>query len=112
MRLSDFKFKLPEELIAQFPSRFRDEARMLVLHAKTGEIEHKLVSDLAAYFDDNLGGLVSAHLLAVYLIIGLGVQAAVFLLHVLIVIFVLCKHSLLAVLQRGQLVGTVGHCGL
>ena len=52
MRLSNFKFKLPEELIAQFPSRFRDEARMLVLHAKTGEIEHKLVSDFAAYFDE------------------------------------------------------------
>ncbi len=52
MRLSDFKFKLPEELTAQVPSRFRDEARMLVLHAKTGEIEHKLVSDLAAYFDE------------------------------------------------------------
>ena len=52
MRLSNFKFNLPEELIAQFPSRFRDEARMLVLHAKTGEIEHKLVSDLAAYFEE------------------------------------------------------------
>ena len=52
MRLSDFKFKLPEELIAQFPSRFRDEARMLVLHTKTGAIEHKLVSDLATYFDE------------------------------------------------------------
>ena len=56
MRLSDFKFKLPEELIAQFPSRFRDEARMLVLHAKTGEIEHKLVSDLAAYFASACSG--------------------------------------------------------
>lgn len=52
MRLSDFKFKLPEELIAQFPSRFRDEARMLVLHAKTGKIEHKYVTDLASYFDE------------------------------------------------------------
>ena len=52
MRLSNFKFKLPEELIAQFPSRFRDEARMLVLHAKTGEIEHKCVSDLATYFEE------------------------------------------------------------
>ena len=52
MRLSDFKFKLPEELIAQFPSRFRDDARMLVLHAKTGKIEHKYVSDLASYFDE------------------------------------------------------------
>lgn len=52
MRLSDFKFKLPEEQIAQFPSRFRDEARMLVLHTKSGEIEHKLVSDFATYFDE------------------------------------------------------------
>ena len=52
MRLSDFKFKLPEELIAQFPSRFRDDARLLVLHAKTGEIEHKVVKDLATYFDE------------------------------------------------------------
>ena len=44
MRLSNYKFKLPEELIAQFPSRFRDEARLLVLHAKTGEIEHKMMN--------------------------------------------------------------------
>ena len=52
MRLSDFKFKLPEELIAQFPSRFRDEAKMLVLHAKTGRIEHKMVTDFAEYFGE------------------------------------------------------------
>ena len=52
MRLSNFKFKLPEELIAQFPSRFRDEARLMVIHAKTGEIEHKMMNDLAAYFDE------------------------------------------------------------
>ena len=52
MRLSNYKFKLPEELIAQFPSRFRDEARLLVLHAKTGEIEHKMMNDLASYFDE------------------------------------------------------------
>lgn len=52
MRLSNFKFKLPDDLIAQFPSRFRDEARMLVLHMKTGEIEHRQVSDMASYFDE------------------------------------------------------------
>ena len=52
MRLSNYKFKLPEELIAQFPSRFRDEARLLVLHAKTGVIEHKMMNDLASYFDE------------------------------------------------------------
>lgn len=52
MKLSNFKFKLPDEQIAQFPSRFRDEARLLVLHAKTGEIEHKMMNDLVSYFDE------------------------------------------------------------
>lgn len=52
MRLSSFRFHLPEELIAQYPARFRDEARMLVLHSSTGEIEHKMVSDMASYFDE------------------------------------------------------------
>lgn len=51
-RLSNFKFQLPEHLIAQYPSRFRDEARLMVLHRTTGEIEHKMVSDVASYFDE------------------------------------------------------------
>ena len=40
MRLCQFKFKLPEELIAQYPAPYRDEARLMVLHRKSGEIEH------------------------------------------------------------------------
>lgn len=52
MRLSQFKFNLPQDLIAQHPAPFRDEARMLVLHRKSGEIEHKLVKDVVDYFDD------------------------------------------------------------
>ena len=52
MKLSQFKFKLPEELIAQTPSEERDEARMMVLHKKTGEIEHKVFKDIIDYFDD------------------------------------------------------------
>jgi len=52
MKLSQFKFELPENLIAQFPASYRDEARMLVLHRKTGEIEHKMVTDLVQYFDE------------------------------------------------------------
>lgn len=52
MKLSQFKFKLPEELIAQYPASYRDEARMMVLHRKTGEIEHKKVSDLVEYFEE------------------------------------------------------------
>ena len=52
MKLSQFKFELPEAQIAQFPASYRDEARMLVLHRKTGEIEHKTVTDLVNYFDE------------------------------------------------------------
>ena len=52
MKLSQFKFKLPEELIAQFPAAYRDDARLLVLHRKTGEVEHKMVTDTVQYFDE------------------------------------------------------------
>lgn len=50
MKLSMFKFKLPNELIAKYPARFRDESRMMVLHRKTGEIEHRQFSDIIDYF--------------------------------------------------------------
>ena len=46
MRLSQFKFKLPEEQIAQFPAPYRDEARLIVVHRKTGAIEHKTLPEL------------------------------------------------------------------
>ncbi len=52
MKLSKFKFKLPAELIAMHPTENRDEARMMVLHRKTGEIEHKIFKDLLAYFGE------------------------------------------------------------
>ena len=52
MKLSEFKYKLPEELIALEPTESRDEARMLVLNKKTGEIEHKLFKEFINYFDD------------------------------------------------------------
>ena len=41
MKLSQFHFDLPKELIASEPPRWRDECRMMVLHKDTGEIEHK-----------------------------------------------------------------------
>lgn len=52
MKLSQFKFKLPEELIAQYPTYYRDEARMMVVHRLTGDIEHKRVKDITQYFDE------------------------------------------------------------
>ena len=52
MKLSQFKFKLPEEKIALHPTKYRDESRMMVLHRKTGQIEHKVFKDILNYFDD------------------------------------------------------------
>ena len=52
MRLCQFKFRLPEELIAQYPAPYRDEARLMVLHRKSGEIEHKIMPELVNYFDE------------------------------------------------------------
>ena len=52
MKLSQFKFRLPEEKIATHPSKFRDECRLMVLHRKSGEIEHRVFKDILEYFDD------------------------------------------------------------
>ena len=52
MKLSQFKFRLPEDLIAQYPVEHRDEARLMVVNRKTGEIEHKVFKDILEYFGD------------------------------------------------------------
>ncbi len=52
MKLSDFSFHLPDELIAEYPSENRDEAKMMVLHRETGKIEHKLFKEIVNYFSD------------------------------------------------------------
>ena len=52
MKQSQFKFKLPEEKIAQHPAKYRDESRLMVVNKKTGEIEHRMFKDILDYFDD------------------------------------------------------------
>lgn len=52
MKLSQFKFRLPDELIAQEPSENRDECRLMVVDRKTGEIEHKVFTDILGYYDE------------------------------------------------------------
>ncbi len=52
-KLSQFKFELPEELIAQYPADVRDESRLMVVHRDTGTIEHKLFKDLIDYFEED-----------------------------------------------------------
>ena len=52
MKLSQFKYKLPDERIALYPAEYRDESRLLVLHKKTGEIEHRIFKEIIEYFDE------------------------------------------------------------
>ncbi len=53
MKLSQFKFNLPEELIALEPSYYRDEARLMVLNRKKETIEHRVFKDLVDYFHED-----------------------------------------------------------
>ena len=52
MKLSQFKFNLPDSLIANTPALARDEARLMVLHKDSGKIEHKIFKDILDYYDD------------------------------------------------------------
>ena len=52
MKLSQFKFDLPLNLIAQNPTKKREDSRMMVVHRKTGQIENKHFRDILDYFDD------------------------------------------------------------
>ena len=52
MKLSQYKYHLPDELISKYPAKNRDESRLLVLHRDTKEIEHKVFKNIIEYFED------------------------------------------------------------
>ena len=52
MKLSKFKFNLPDSLLAQRPAANRDESRLMVVHRKTGKFEHKTFRDVIDYFKE------------------------------------------------------------
>ena len=52
MKLSQFNFDLPQELIAQYPLPEREDARLMVLNRKTGKIEHRVFKDILDYYGD------------------------------------------------------------
>ena len=52
MKLSQFKFKLPEDRIALYPVKYRDESRLMVIHKKSDRVEHVIFKDILQYFDD------------------------------------------------------------
>ena len=51
MKLSQFQFNITQDNIASEPPRWRDECKLMVLHKKTGEIEHRLFKDIIDYFE-------------------------------------------------------------
>ena len=53
MKLSNFNFNLPQELLAEYPAPNRDEARLMVLNRKEQTIEHKMFKDLIDYFEED-----------------------------------------------------------
>jgi S-adenosylmethionine:tRNA ribosyltransferase-isomerase len=53
MKLSQYKFNLPPELIALYPAANRDESRLMVVHRDTGKIEHRIFKDVLEYFDEH-----------------------------------------------------------
>lgn len=52
MKLTQFKFHINEKLLATHPTTSRDESRMMIVHRKTGKIEHKVFKDILGYFGD------------------------------------------------------------
>ena len=52
MKLSNFNYELPKDLLAEYPSDQRDESRLMILDRKNQKIEHKTFKDLIDYFDD------------------------------------------------------------
>ena len=52
MKLSNFDFDLPKDLLAEYPAEHRDESRLMVVHRDSGKIEHKMFKDLIDYFDE------------------------------------------------------------
>ena len=52
MKVKDFDFYLPQELIAQHPMEKRDESRLMVVDRKSGQIEHKIFRDILGYLNE------------------------------------------------------------
>ncbi|QLJ08031.1 MULTISPECIES: tRNA preQ1(34) S-adenosylmethionine ribosyltransferase-isomerase QueA [Pseudoalteromonas] len=53
MRVADFSFDLPDELIARFPKADRTSSRLLTLDGPTGQVEHKVFSDILSLVNEN-----------------------------------------------------------
>ena len=52
MKLSQFRYDVPKELVAQYPLNNRDDSRLMVVHRDTGKFEHRMFKDVVDIFDE------------------------------------------------------------
>jgi len=52
MKLSQYKYNLPDELIAKFPSEKRDESKLMLVDRQSGKIEHHTFKDILDFFEE------------------------------------------------------------
>ncbi len=66
IKLTEFRFDLPQKLVAQYPPEHRGDARMMVIDRETGDIEHKEFKDFTNYFGEGDVQVVTSRLLPSY----------------------------------------------
>ena len=52
MKLSQFRYDVPEELVAQYPLDNRDDSRLMIINRETGTFEHRMFKDVVDIFDE------------------------------------------------------------
>ncbi|HAT48073.1 MAG TPA: tRNA preQ1(34) S-adenosylmethionine ribosyltransferase-isomerase QueA, partial [Flavobacteriales bacterium] len=52
MKLSQFRYEVPDELVAQYPLDNRDDSRLMIVNRETGKFEHRMFKDVVDIFDE------------------------------------------------------------
>lgn len=59
MEISEYDFKLPQEVIAQYPAEKRDHSKLMVLHRRSGKIEHRIFHQIIDYLKEGDGLVIN-----------------------------------------------------
>ena len=112
MKLSQFKFNLPKELIAQHPVENRDESRLMIVNRETGKIEHRMFKEVLDYFIERTNTCSQAGIQDMIIDIGFGFGKTIAhnfqLLRELSVFKILQKPILIGVSRKSTIYKTLG----
>ena len=59
MKISEYDFRLPQEFIAQYPAEKRDHSKLMVLHRRSGKIEHRIFHQIIDYLKEGDGLVIN-----------------------------------------------------